>query len=151
MLRDVGIKARATLMLGIPGETREESLKTVAYADKLDVDQVRFSIATPYPGTELWDIAVREGMDPDVDWSRMSSVSGYSDYDPLYVPPGRDPKDLQELQNRAHIRFYFRPRNLVRFKFLRLGEISWEKFFQFKNLIRLPVLAWSLLGKNRRK
>ncbi|MFH1038193.1 MAG: radical SAM protein [PVC group bacterium] len=149
MARAAGLRTRATLMIGIPGETLEESLKTIDYANKINVDTVRFSIATPYPGTELWDIAVKEGMDPDVDWGKMSSVSGYSEYNPVYSPSGREPQELKALQRRGHMQFYLKPRNLLKLKFLHIGEISWRRFFQPRNLIHLPWLIWFLIRKDK--
>ena len=149
MAKSAGLRARATLMIGIPGETREESLQTIEYASKIEVDTVRFSIATPYPGTELWNIAVKEGMDPDVDWEKMSSVSGYSDYSPVYAPRGRTPRELKELQRRGHMKFYLKPRNLFKLKFLHIGEISWRRFFRPRNILHLPHLIRFLIKKEK--
>jgi anaerobic magnesium-protoporphyrin IX monomethyl ester cyclase len=108
----VGIKSRASFILGLPTETREESLRTIRFAYSLPLDQVRFSIATPFPGTELWDIAVQEGrIDPDaVDWTKLSLMGGYADFLPLYYPEGRSAEEMKRLQRRANLFFFLRPR-----------------------------------------
>ena len=40
-------------ILGLPGETKKSALKTIRYALKLDPAFLQFTVATPYPGTEL--------------------------------------------------------------------------------------------------
>lgn len=59
---DAGIPTSAYFMIGVPEDTHETIQKTIDLALELDPQFVQFSIATPYPGTELWDIAEREGM-----------------------------------------------------------------------------------------
>jgi anaerobic magnesium-protoporphyrin IX monomethyl ester cyclase len=48
-----GIEAFCFFILGLPGETRESALRTIDYALKLNPAFVQFTVATPYPGTEL--------------------------------------------------------------------------------------------------
>lgn len=55
--REAGIKVKGYFMVGAPGETLQTMRKSVEFARKLPFNQVQFSIVTPYPGTELWDIA----------------------------------------------------------------------------------------------
>jgi radical SAM superfamily enzyme YgiQ (UPF0313 family) len=112
LIHKVGIKSRASFILGLPTETREESERTIKFAYSLPLDQVRFSIATPFPGTELWDIAVAEGhIDPErIDWTKLSLMGGYADFLPLYYPKGRSAEEMKRLQRRANLFFFLRPR-----------------------------------------
>ncbi|GAI97938.1 unnamed protein product, partial [marine sediment metagenome] len=57
MMRKVGIKVRGTFLLGIPTETEEETLQTIHFAKKLNLDFAKFNMITPYPGTELYQMA----------------------------------------------------------------------------------------------
>jgi anaerobic magnesium-protoporphyrin IX monomethyl ester cyclase len=109
----VGMMVRGTFILGLPTETLDESLRTIAYAKELPLDSAKFSLATPYPGTELYAIAVEEGMPPLADWGRLSSMAGFSNYEPAYVPSGRDASELKALQRKAMRDFYLRPRQLL--------------------------------------
>jgi len=106
------LKVRGTLILGLPTETREESLATIRWAKDLGLDFAKFSLATPYPGTVLYNIAVEQGMKAD-DWSHFSSMAGFADYDPVFVPEGRDPQELAKLQKQAMREFYLRPRQIL--------------------------------------
>jgi radical SAM superfamily enzyme YgiQ (UPF0313 family) len=112
LIRKAGIKSRASFILGLPTETRAESRQTIRFAYSLPLDQVRFSIATPFPGTELWDIAIKEGrIDPEnIDWTKLSLMGGYTDFLPLYYPEGRSAVEMKQLQKRANLLFFLRPR-----------------------------------------
>lgn len=49
-----------SVMLGLPGDTRERINKTIKYLRSAkDLKHASFSIAMPYPGTELYEMAVR--------------------------------------------------------------------------------------------
>ena len=112
LIHRVGIKSRASFILGLPSETRAESQETIRFAYSLPLDQVRFSLATPFPGTELWDIAVKEGrIDPeDIDWTKLSLMGGYTDFLPLYYPEGRSAEEMKQLQRKANLHFFLRPK-----------------------------------------
>ncbi len=48
-------------VIGLPGETKKEIQMTVNFAEELDLDYFIFSIATPYPGSKLYDICQKNG------------------------------------------------------------------------------------------
>ncbi len=110
--KKAGLLIRGTLMLGLPTETVEESRKTIEFAKNIGLDFAKFSIATPYPGTVLYNLAKKQGLIDADDWSRFSSMAGFSDYDPVYVPEGREPGELKKLQKTATREFYLRPRQI---------------------------------------
>ena len=113
MARKAGLKTRGTLILGFPTETREESLETIDFAKKLGLDFAKFSLATPYPGTALYNIAKERGLITGKDWSRFNSQAGYSTYDPVFIPEGRTASEMKELQRLATKEFYLRPRQIM--------------------------------------
>ena len=55
-----GIETLNSVMLGLPGETVETVNKTLSFLRQArEIQQANFSIATPYPGTELYEMAKR--------------------------------------------------------------------------------------------
>ncbi len=58
---EIGIETTGMFVIGFPGETLDQIEETVQFAKDIDCDYVSFSIATPYPGTEMYDICAREG------------------------------------------------------------------------------------------
>ena len=57
----VGMDVNGFFVLGFPGETRKTIEDTIQFAKSLDLDGAYFSIATPYPGTELYDQCTSKG------------------------------------------------------------------------------------------
>jgi radical SAM superfamily enzyme YgiQ (UPF0313 family) len=66
-------------MMGMPTETREDLRDTVRLFSRLAADNPRCYISTniyaPYPGTELFDLAVAEGLRPPTDLEGWYSFS----------------------------------------------------------------------------
>lgn len=59
-------------IIGMPGETEEDVLATIDYAKELLPDEAYFSIATPYPGTPLFEECRQHGYIPaDYDLTLM--------------------------------------------------------------------------------
>jgi anaerobic magnesium-protoporphyrin IX monomethyl ester cyclase len=64
------IRCSAFFMVGFPWETKKEIEKTVSFMRQLNPRSAILSVATPYPGTELYDICMSEGLLSDnIDWS----------------------------------------------------------------------------------
>ncbi len=59
--RDIGIAIHGTFILGLPGETKETIEQTIRFAQEVNPHTIQVSLAAPYPGTLLYDEAVREG------------------------------------------------------------------------------------------
>jgi anaerobic magnesium-protoporphyrin IX monomethyl ester cyclase len=107
-MRDAGIRSFAFFIFGYPGETVATINQTIDYAIALDPDFANFYPAVPYPGTELYNKAVRDGLLVDEDWSRME----YSYY--LLRGNGLDESVVMDAINRAKRRFFMRPTYLAR-------------------------------------
>lgn len=121
-------------ILGLPGETYEDSLETIRFAKSLNLDMAQFSILMPYPGSPLFnelrnagkiDTGIKKdgSLDTSV-WKRYSSYICFTDNDPIWVTPGLTHKDLKRLQKKALREFYLRPNQVLRnLKRIRPGNI----------------------------
>jgi anaerobic magnesium-protoporphyrin IX monomethyl ester cyclase len=107
-MRDAGIRSFAFFIFGYPGESPETINHTIDYAIELNPDFANFYPAVPYPGTELYNKAVRDGLLVEEDWSRME----YSYY--LLRGNGLDETVVMDAVNRAKRRFFMRPAYLAR-------------------------------------
>jgi radical SAM superfamily enzyme YgiQ (UPF0313 family) len=121
-MRAAGIKSFAFFILGYPGDTRDSLERTIDYAIDLDPDFANFYPAVPYPGTELYNKAKRDGLLVNEDWSRME----YSYY--LLRGNGLDEGVVFDAINRAKRKFYLRPGYLVRHSadIFRLASTKWN-------------------------
>jgi radical SAM superfamily enzyme YgiQ (UPF0313 family) len=59
--RELGILIHGTFVLGLPGESAETIEETIRFAKEVDPYSLQVSLAAPYPGTELYEQAKREG------------------------------------------------------------------------------------------
>lgn len=61
MARKVGLKIFVFNIIGIPGETHDDYMETVSLNRQCQPDMHYTGIFFPYPGTELYDMCIREG------------------------------------------------------------------------------------------
>ncbi len=120
-MRASGIKSFGFFILGYPGEDRQALERTIDYAIRLDPDFANFYPAVPYPGTELYNKAKRDGLLASEDWTKME----YSYY--LMKGNGLDEQVVMDAINRAKRRFFLRPRYLTRHAgdVLKLAVTKW--------------------------
>ncbi|MDD5440480.1 MAG: radical SAM protein [Candidatus Omnitrophica bacterium] len=110
-LKEAGIESRCSFMLGLPGETAAMTEETINFAMELDPTYATFLLTTPYPGTALFD--EEKTKIRSFEWEKYVTVSGFSGFDPVYVPEGRTPGEMKERQKEAFRRFYKRPRQYL--------------------------------------
>jgi radical SAM superfamily enzyme YgiQ (UPF0313 family) len=104
-----GIAAAGLFVIGIPGMTREEMDRTIAWIDTLDMSYVNYEVATPFPGTPLYTTAVSSG------WTKPLTLDDLLLGDPKLSFNGViDVQTMKELQDRALSRFYVRPRKVLK-------------------------------------
>jgi len=63
--RKAGIYVTANFIIGLPGETWDEILQTVRFAEACDFDMAMFNIATPLPRTDLYRVCREKGYLPE--------------------------------------------------------------------------------------
>ncbi|MFH1593036.1 MAG: radical SAM protein [Candidatus Woesearchaeota archaeon] len=112
--RKAGIETKAFFMLGLPTETREESLQTLKFTKDLNPDWIQVTITVPYPGTELYDLAKKDGTLKSLKWEEYQTWAGWSNKELVYVPGERNAAELKELQKKAMRQFYLRPKTILR-------------------------------------
>lgn len=110
LTRRIGMEVRASYIFGLPGEDRASLERTLRLAIEINSDFVIFNIATPRPGTELYDDARARGLliaDGFDLYPLTDSAHGLIRLD------GIAPAELEEFYRRAYRRYYFRPRYVL--------------------------------------
>src|SRR4026208_1245717 len=102
----LGLVVHGDFILGLPGETPETINNTIAFAKELDVETIQVSVAHAYPGTELYDYAVKNGF--MVADSKMVDEGGHQMAQIQY--PGLPADELMESVHRFYDEHYFRPK-----------------------------------------
>jgi len=118
--KNTKIKVSGLFILGLPGETYQDSLETINFAKRLPLDMAQFSILVPYPGSPIFyelrekgeiDTGLGEDVTLDkVNWQRYSPYISFTRYDPIWVTPELSAERLKKLQKKALREFYFRPK-----------------------------------------
>lgn len=107
------IEANGFFMFGHPTEKPENLLKTIDFVIKNDFKIIGVSIATPFPGSLLWQYALKEGIVDNkfIDKFALGKLGqGYSGVYPVYLPKTLD-RDWVYLQRKRIFRnFYLRPK-----------------------------------------
>ncbi len=106
--KEVELNALGSFVIGFPYETEEDIRSTIRFANKVNVDLAQFTIATPYPGTRLWEIAVRENLLLTRNWRRFTTVDVVMRN--LYLTPQR----LKKLFLQAYLTFYLHPKRVIK-------------------------------------
>ena len=122
----VGLPIFAFLMLGLPGQTKEEMMEDVRFLKHYKIEYADFSICSIYPKTFLYFQSLKEGLldhDPWPEFARNPNP----DIEVPFVNDLYSPNELRDIQLEATRRFYFSFNSIIR----HLKEInSWQSFFQ---------------------
>ncbi len=106
----LGLVIHGDFILGLPGETRETINNTIAFAKELDVETIQVSVAHAYPGTELYDYAIKNGF--IVGDNKMVDEGGHQLAHIQY--PGLPADDILSAVHRFYDEYYFRPKAVYR-------------------------------------
>jgi len=108
----VGIRTIGNFIIGHPYETPERIRKTIRFALEVNPTYAQFLIMTPYPGTEIYDMAMKgegELVLLSRDWRDFGKVMEIA-MELKHVKRAQ----LLSLQRWAYMRFYLRPTRILR-------------------------------------
>jgi radical SAM superfamily enzyme YgiQ (UPF0313 family) len=98
--------------LGLPVETQQTIENTIRFAQELDVFSIQVSLAAPYPGTELFDMARQNGWFVKRDKTDLVEQDGFQQSALEY--PGLSKDKIFEEVDRFYRAYYLRPKPILR-------------------------------------
>ncbi|MGK5091014.1 radical SAM protein [Deltaproteobacteria bacterium TL4] len=107
------IDTLADFIIGGPDQKREDCLDTINLAIKLDPTYVQFTIMTPFPGTELYAMALERGIVTHDIWKQFAENPN-SDFETPLWEEHLSREELMQLFTLAYKRFYRRPKLILR-------------------------------------
>src|SRR5205823_8941446 len=107
-----GVVVHGTFILGLPVETRETIENTIRFAQELDVFSIQVSLAAPYPGTELFEMARQNGWFVKKDKTDLVEGDGFQQSALEY--PGLSKEEIFESVEQFYHRYYLRPKPILR-------------------------------------
>ena len=100
--KEAGLMLHPNFIIGHPGETVETIDQTINFARKIYSHFPIFTIMTPYPGTELWNIAEQYGTINKENFDDFSLGSNK----PCFIPFGLTDKILVKKRDEAYRKCY---------------------------------------------
>jgi anaerobic magnesium-protoporphyrin IX monomethyl ester cyclase len=133
MAKEAGIRTFGFFMIGLPKDNRKTIEDTFNILLEVEPDFANFTILAPYPGTDIYELAIKEG-------SLKRISAGEIPVIPLYKNKNVSQEELENDLKRVYRRFYLRPEYLFR----RLFQIRTLTEFKTSLISGLPFLK----GKN---
>lgn len=106
LTRKYKIKTLAYFILGIPGETYEQALKSIDFACSIKPDYIQFSLLSPTYGTLLYDDSMERGWYQEID---AKDPLGKDIKRAVVQSPEWNEINLQKIIKTAYFKFYARP------------------------------------------
>ena len=98
-----GILSKGYFIFGLPFENEVTMENTIRFAKQIPLNDMSIFTLTPFPGSEIYDIAEQHGT-IEKDFEKMNLL------DVVYVPNGLSKEKLLYYQRRFMKEFYLRPR-----------------------------------------
>ncbi|MFP4027813.1 MAG: B12-binding domain-containing radical SAM protein [Candidatus Brocadiia bacterium] len=121
-IKRAGIRVKALLMIGLPGETEETVRRSMEYVFSLPIDDFNLSKFTPFPGSPVYE-NIEEYGTFDEDYEKMDCMHFQ------FVPDGMTEDQLESLFQLFYRSHFMRPKVLWGY-FTMLWESpdSWRRF-----------------------
>jgi radical SAM superfamily enzyme YgiQ (UPF0313 family) len=128
---DAGIMSKGYFILGLPGDNERTMNETIEFAASLPLSEAMFSIATPFPGTELWEELVHRNPETaySADFTKSYYYNSYlSDIAPFMNVSDVSDELLSKMAIQARERFLAarQTRKFVRYFGPTLGKRVWQ-------------------------
>ncbi|WGI17732.1 radical SAM protein [Methanonatronarchaeum sp. AMET-Sl] len=106
---DLGMIRILNIVIGFPGETREDIQQSIDFAKEVNVEFPLFFLPTPYPGTDFHRTAKRQGMIEELDWEKYTTAN------PVIETEYLDLDTLRSLNRQAYRECYLSFESIPRY------------------------------------
>jgi len=113
LCKKIGIETLADFIIGGPEQTRADVEETINFAIKLNPTYVQFTVMTPFPGTELYQIGMDRGLIKTDYWHEFAKNPTENFETPVWEE-NLSREELLDLFSRAYKHFYHRPIFILR-------------------------------------
>lgn len=153
---EVGLDVKAFIIVGTPGETKEDIEDSIRFARKYPIARVNFNNAIPYPGTEMYDYVAENNLFLIPPEEYLNNVAEERPV-PVFETPELPKAEREKILKRCHqvenevmkntaIRMYGHY-PLAKFLIRHFFDVDlFEKLF-FKNLVMRKIFEWMRYNK----
>lgn len=130
LIKKAGIRVKALMMIGLPGESEASVKRSMDYLFSLPVDDLNLAKFTPFPGSPIYSQIKESGSSLGTfheDWEKMDCMQF------LFVPKGMTLEKLEELFTKFYKTHFTNVKVLMNYVFMIWhSPDSWIRFI--KNL-----------------
>lgn len=155
LAKEMGFTVEATFIYGFPTETFDDRFKAFSLSREIGIDRARFNNATPYPGTQMYEM-VKNKIKIEPEWVNFSSAAAVTagirkKYPLPYVPEGATEKELEGTVLLANLLFYFNISNLKKLFNTKQGgsgkwfEVSKKELVSLNTVFNLLLLSGTVI------
>ncbi len=138
LCKELDIRTLATFIIGNPEETKEDIEQSFNLAKEIEADYTAFYFLTPYPGTDIYDMAIKNGwLDPNLPFSEIWAHR-QPELPLMAITFGKE--ELRDIRRKMQNAFF--KRNYLR----RTGNINFYSIL-LTILFRHPKVFLDALGK----
>jgi len=105
--KEAGLMTVAGVILGFPGETKESAWETIRFVKELNPNDVGFYIATPYPGTPMYEEVKANGTLKVTDFDKYDTAT------PTFEIQNMSMQELVQIRQQALQSFYLSPQYFI--------------------------------------
>ena len=107
--KKLGLSIHGAFIMGLPGETRETIQETIKFAKDMDLNSIQASLASPYPGTEFYDLCKQNG------WISSDNFIDDTGHQKCVINyPNLSNSEIFNSVEEFYDKFYFRPKYIAR-------------------------------------
>lgn len=128
MTREFGLATTAHMIIGLPGENEVTLKESLHLLREIKPNNINFNIATPYPGTSLFEMAKKEGLVTTYDWSKYTSYDAVMSTGELSV--AQISKAVRNVRLKLHISKLLRDRTYQKVYFSSLPRRMLERLWR---------------------
>jgi len=107
--REAGLQTIGYFMIGSPGESPETIRQTIQLAKKLRLDFAQFAVTTPFPGTRLHDLYLKDKKGENIPWESFVYAGSDRAITPIFESELLSRDDIHAWARKAYREFYLRP------------------------------------------
>lgn len=122
LIRKAGMQSHCSFIFGLEGENETTINETMDFALALDPDTASFSVAVPFPGTQLYNSYKEKGYINTYNWK------DYGGEKPVFETEDLCSELLETHVVKAHRKFYFRPSYILK-RLLSVRSFGEIKFY----------------------
>jgi radical SAM superfamily enzyme YgiQ (UPF0313 family) len=120
ILRQHGVAANASFVIGSPEETAADMMETYRFIKETPLNLVDIYVLTPYPGTKIWDHALQRGLvSEDMDWECLNVNFEFSHQEAIILSETMGREEIWEIYKKfRRQRFWRNLKNIWKHPFL---------------------------------